>query len=78
MVTLIVLVILWTPCGVTKLLRAQHANTPIFAHPTLARAEPPVGAETRTGNQGAPVWSAVDDRQLHETSDRLCPRTATD
>ena len=64
MVILIVLVILWTPYVVTKLLRAQHARTPSPTQPETVRVEPAAPAETDTGSQDGPVWSALDDRQL--------------
>lgn len=63
MVILIVLVILWTPYVVTRLmLRAQHSRTPAPAHPPQAYAGPPSGADTPSGCPYGPLWSALDDR----------------
>ncbi len=65
MIDLIVLVILWTPFVVPRLvLRVEHARTPTPPHPRPVWAEPPSGAKTAFGSQPGPVWGALDDRQL--------------
>jgi hypothetical protein len=77
MVILIVLVILWTPYLVTRLLlRAQHARTP--AHTQEVSAVPPSGARTDTGGQDGPAWSVLDDRQLTRLLTDSAPRTITE
>ncbi len=79
MVILIALAILWTPYVATKLLlRARHARTPTGAHPQPACAEPPGGAETRTGSQDGAAWSALDDRQLTRLLTDSAPRTSSE
>lgn len=78
MVTLTVLVILWTAYAVTRLtLRAEHARTPTPTHPQPVCAEPS-GAQIDAGSQDGPPWSALDDRQLTRLLTDSAPRTITE
>ena len=77
MIVLIVLVILWTPYVVARLLQAQHARTPTTAHPHAAE-EPQGNGASDTTNQMATAWSALDDRQLTRLLTDSAPRSATE
>lgn len=54
MIVLAILIFLWMPYLVTRLLRTVEP----------ARAEPPRPAGNNDPSQDEPSWSALDDRQL--------------
>lgn len=79
MVLLILIVIVWTPYAVPKLLQllsVQDSSTPSSTPPRQARAEPPAG--THTFGQDVPAWSALDERQLIRLLTSSAPRTSND
>jgi hypothetical protein len=74
---ILLLAICWTPYVITRLLRAQHAQTPNPARPTKAHGAPSTGADTETAVQHG-AWSALDDRQLTRLLTDSAPRSTPD
>lgn len=75
---LILLVILWAPYLVARFLRAQRARTPTPSLPQRAWGGLPRKAQTDTGSQYGPAWSALDDLQLTRLLTNSAPRTSTE
>ncbi len=79
MVNLIVLVIVWIPFVISRLLlRAQHARTLTSTPPKHVSNQPPSGLDASTGRQDEPTWSALDDRQLTRLLTDSAPRNNTE
>jgi hypothetical protein len=75
MVIVILLMAVWTPYVVMRLLRAQHARALSPTNPQLARTELPTGTRTGTASQDQPGWTALDERQLTRLLTNSAPRT---
>lgn len=68
MFVLAMLVFLWMPYLIARLLRTA----------ALARAEPPGPARSDTPGQDGQSWSALDDRQLTRLLTASAPRTTSE
>lgn len=79
MIVLMMLVFLWMPYVITKLLpTAQQARTPTRDDSQLARVEPLRPAGCDTGGQDGQLWTALDDRQLTRLLTDSAPRTTSE
>jgi hypothetical protein len=79
MVTLLILLILWVPYLIKRLLPdAQQTRTPIQYDSQQAAAERQHRARSLTDGQDGQSWSALDDHQLTRLLTDSAPRTTSE